>query len=296
MTAQPITADAEADIDPRIQWWLKGEAHQNFGDALTPYLATELLTRKPVVEGTLYYLMGSAVEYWVIKSLLEQPTPDGSEAHIVFWGCGLRDVHPPTPEQLAHVTLCGVRGPLSRHYLKLDSDAPIGDPALLLPAVYTPLMDASLADKTICIPHINEPMSDEELRLATNADIVIRPQIGNSKSDLLRMIDIICSAKFVLAGAMHAAIVAAAYGREFAFLDAGHLDIPFKWRDFAASINVPASFVSTVCEGQIVYSEIFRPRLKMPKLLPILNAAPFSPKPEIVGVVTQMDNDTIASE
>jgi hypothetical protein len=93
------------------------------------------------------------------------------------------------------------------------------------------------------------------------------------------MLDKIASASFVLTGALHAAIIACAYGRPFAFWDNGHVDIPFKWWDFASSVNILCVFVRNVNEGRRSYRDAITPRMRIPSLSPILEACPFFIRP-----------------
>ena len=149
---------------------------------------------------------------------------------------------------------------------------------MLLPLLYGPRPSTTTKGKAICVPHFEDRKSDEELLAISRADVVIRPNIKNSIKDLLRILDDIASARFVLAGSLHSAIVACAYGVPFCFWDNGHLDVPFKWRDFSGSVNIGTSFVTSVEDGRNVYDGLHRKNLKRPPLFPILAAAPFHVK------------------
>jgi hypothetical protein len=85
---------------------------------------------------------------------------------------------------------------------------------------------------------------------------------------------VIWSVDFVLAGALHAAIVACAYGKPFAFYSGAHIDLPFKWMDFSASINVPTVFARNAEEGRRAWEFLLAPVLKRPGLAPILQVFP----------------------
>ena len=80
-------------------------------------------------------------------------------------------------------------------------------------------------------------------------------------------------------------LVAAAFGVKFAYWDNGHLDLPFKWADFAASVQMPCCFATTVADGRMLYAEVMAPRLRLPSLLPLLAAAPFIVRPEVLAKV-----------
>lgn len=170
--------------------------------------------------------------------------------------------------------MLGVRGPLSRHWLDLPADTPLGDPALILPRIFLPSRDDAVAGRTICMPHFLDQTDDATLLALTGADRVLRPNIPANTKVCERLIDAIASARFVLAGALHGAIVAHAFGTPFAFYNAARIDVPFKWQDFAASIGYDCAFVDTVTEG-MAYYDANRGRPSLCWLDGLLAAAPF---------------------
>ena len=131
----------------------------------------------------------------------------------------------------------------------------------------------------MCIPHVQDERSDAELLALSGADLVLRPQVHASEAALRRMLDRIAGAQFVLTASLHGAIVACAYERRFAFWDNGHLDVEFKWRDFAASIGVPCEFVRTVAEGEVLHAWTLQPRIVLPPVAPMLDVCPFTIRP-----------------
>jgi hypothetical protein len=118
---------------------------------------------------------------------------------------------------------------------------------------------------------------------------------ANTLGDLKSRINDIATAQFVLAGSLHAAVIACAYGVPFAFWDTGHLDLPFKWRDLAASLNIPVCFVSNLRDGERVYDVFIKGRVKKPLLSPILANAPYGIKPEFIERAARLDEETIAA-
>ena len=96
-----------------------------------------------------------------------------------------------------------------------------------------------------------------------------------SLSAITDFIDHLTSADFVLAGALHAAIVAAAYKMPFGYWDSGQIDIPFKWHDFSASVEIPCAFHQAADTASAHYESEIRDKLRIPPLLPLLAAAPF---------------------
>ncbi len=265
---------------PHLIWWLQGQERQNFGDYLTEFLWNNLAAQMRI-PGDGYHLIGSTIADGIIFHDLDD-IGKWEAGRVVFWCCGMRDENPLSPDSLARSVFCGVRGPLTRDALKLPAATPIGDPALILPLVHTPKQNAGTAGKTVCAPHFLDKNSDQHLLELTGADVIVRPAIANSCEALTQILDELASAEFVLAGSLHAAIAACAYGVSFCYFDDGNVDIPFKWRDFSASVNIGTFFVDNIAEGKKIYEAAIRPRLRTPLLFPILAAAPFRVHPELM--------------
>ncbi len=272
-SSETLSTPASGLERPHLIWWLQDQERQNFGDYLTEFLWSNLggEMRLPA-DG--YHLIGSVIADWMVRDDLSK-LGKWERGQIVFWCCGLRDQNAPKVETLARSIFCGVRGPLTRDVLQLPKSTVIGDPGLLLPLLYQPRRAERTAGKTICAPHIHERATDDDLRKLTGADVVVRPSIDKSFAALATILDEIASAEFVLAGSLHSAIVACAYGVPFCYFDSGYVDLPFKWRDFSASINIGTFFVDNVAEGRRTYDALIGARLSKPLLFPILAAAPF---------------------
>ena len=259
----------------KVDYWLQGTNEQNFGDFLSAFLCDRLFL--PIgIHAARYRVIGSAIADFIVRDT-NDATPS---QRLVFWGCGLRDEASLTPDWRQGTEILAVRGPLSHAALRLGPDVPMGDPALLLPAIYRPAASADFAGRSVCIPHFHDRRSDAELLARSGADLVTRPNLPNDQGALLEMVDAIAAADFVLSASLHGAIVAAAYGVKFAYWDNGHLDLPFKWADFAASVAMPCCFAQSVVDGRMLYADVMAPRLRLPSVLPLLAAAPFVVRPE----------------
>lgn len=274
-------ADAERtgfqEHDPRINYFVKGAPTQNFGDYLATILAKEFMLH-PRIEADIYRLVGSTIDTdWIMRDL--RHTIGVHRGQIAFWCNGMRSNERLDPKVQAMCSFFGARGPLTRDLLNLPENTPLGDPGLLAPLFHTPSKLQKYENRSVCIPHIHDTKSDAELLRISDADLVLRPEIAATEQDLRRILDKIASASFVLTGALHAAIIACAYGRPFAFWDNGHVDIPFKWRDFASSVNIPCVFVKNVAEGRKTYRDSIAPRVRIPPLSPILEVCPFFIRP-----------------
>ena len=156
----------------------------------------------------------------------------------------------------------------------------MGDPGLLLPALYSGKPHSKFVDKTICIPHFHDVRSDQALLEVCGADLVLRASIENTNEAIENFIDALTSASFVLSSSLHGAIVAAAYGRPFAFWDPGFVDLPTKWEDFARSIGICSKFVSDMAAARKHYESHIRPCIRIPSMMDVLSVAPYPLRPE----------------
>ena len=206
-----------------VLYWRSGEPSRNFGDYFTE-LFLERALLGPRVKASRYRLVGSIIDDLNIEIDLNSISDGGN---VAYWGCGGRDSSPLRPDLLSRCEFFGVRGPLTRDLLGLPPKTVLGDPGLLLPLIHPAVSAECKHGRTICVPHFHEPKTDEEIISLSGVDLVVRPLVEPSLEALEQIIDQITGATFVLAGAMHAAIVAHAYGIPFAYFDAGHLDIPF---------------------------------------------------------------------
>jgi hypothetical protein len=280
--------------DPRINYFVKGEPVQNFGDYLPELLAKEFMLH-PRVDADIYRLIGSVIESsWILRDL--RHTIGIRSGHVVFWCCGMRQDMPLEPKVQELCSFFGTRGPLTRDLLGLPKDTVMGDPGLLAPLFHQPVLQPDIAGRTICIPHIHDTKPDEELLRISGADLVIRPSIAATEAALRDILNKIANAKFVLSGSLHGAIIACAYGRPFAYWGNGHVDIVFKWQDFAESVNITCRFVETVEDGQTIYENLIYPQLRLPPLTPILEVCPFSVRPSALLRALAYDGRLPATE
>lgn len=266
--------------DPRIQYFVKGAPVQNFGDYL-PELLAKAFFLHPRVDADLYRLIGSVIESsWVLRDLCHHVGT--TSGRIAYWCCGMRDARPLEARARAMCQFFGVRGPRTRELLGLPESTVLGDPGLLAPLFHAPAPAPSTAGRVICIPHIHDTKDDAALLAISGAELVLRPQVEASEPALRRILDQIAGARFVLTASLHGAIIACAYRVPFAFWDNGHVDIVFKWEDFAGSVGIPATFVSRADQGRALYDEVLAPALRRPPMTPILDVCPFAICPQVL--------------
>lgn len=277
-------SSAASIMDPRIIFWTQGNAVKNFGDFLTIMLADRAFIA-PLFPASRYRLIGSAIDDAVLGADLAQL--DHSDELIACWGCGARSNASLSKAIMERVRLFGVRGPLSRNALGLPINTPLGDPGLLVPLLYKPRPCSSVSGKVLCVPHFHEPLSSTEILSRTGADLIASPRV-TSLLDCENLLDQIAGADLVLAGSLHAAILAFAYGRPFAFLDLGFIDIPFKWEDFAALIGIKAKWFSNAREA-LEFARHCHSIAIQPALLPLLCNAPWAVRPSVLAAAMERD-------
>ena len=242
------SAPEHMPLPSNVSYWRRGEPIANFGDYLTELLYAGLFDGPAKYPRARIHLLGSVIAPDWFRQAAGQGFP-----RVAFWGCGVRRPKVLPSVHRRRAIFLGVRGPLSRDILGLPEGTPLGDPALILPRMYVPRRDPAAAGRTLCMPHFLDRTDDAALLAATGADVVLRPNIPSGLDACRGLIDALASAKFVLAGALHGAIVAYAYGVPFAFYNAPKVDIPFKWRDFAMSIGFDCAFVDTIAAGEAYY-------------------------------------------
>ncbi|OYY68304.1 polysaccharide pyruvyl transferase family protein [Sphingomonas sp. 28-63-12] len=265
-------------------WWTQGEQAGNFGDWLVPMLVNRALVA-PVFPAETYWLLGSTIDEALVRRSVEQLRLDGGR--VAYWGCGARSATALSPALMDRAAFFGVRGPLSRDALGLPMNTPLGDPGFLLPLLYAALDHPQTRGRSLCVPHFAEPMGPDRLRGLVSADVVLAPVV-TAEIDVERMVDAIASADFVLAGSLHAAIIACAYGRPFAFMDCGFVDVPFKWHDLAALLGIEARFVDNVAEGREWYEQVSS-RIRRPKLLPLTMCCPWTVRASVIVGAAALD-------
>jgi hypothetical protein len=250
-------------------YWRSGEVVQNLGDTLAAFFARyfgyRLLTDQPpwnpFTPSSL--LVGSIITRGRIlrQSLGYRP--------VEVWGCGSRGVGIGRVAR-ALARFRAVRGPLTREILGLPETVPLGDPGLLCARIFA--RPAIEHDRAILIPHfLREADAAVAARAAGCSDVIsmgvaldtadrdyldLPRAEHDAASDLGGVISTvaqIASAGFVLSSSLHGAIIAQAYGRPWAIYDNGALDLPFKWRDYGASLGVEIRPVSTLAEGMAWY-------------------------------------------
>ncbi len=252
---------------------------RTFEEFLTELLTDELFY--PIaIQARAVHLVGSCIDDTFFTASAPGSHRGSFDERLVFWGCGMRSPTGLSEQNRSRCEFFAVAGPLTRSALRLGDSVPFGDPALLLPALYEPNRDPRISGQTLCIPNVLDRRSDAELLQLGGCSVVLRPSLPRSRQPSLRIIDAIASADFVLSASLHGAIIAAAYGRPFAYWNPGNLDEPFEWADFSASVSIENRFAARLEEARDVYASVIAPRLRLPPLWPLIASAPLAVRPD----------------
>lgn len=223
--------------------WKPSAVKRNFGDAIGKYLVKDGWREDPL---HVYFPIGSVIHDEVIALVVDKGyTP-------VFVGCGWRGS--PLSSELVHQSIFeGVRGPrtrneLERHGIEVEV---VGDPAYQLPEIVTA---GDKTSRTLLVPHYYDVMRKSDMYHRLGATVV-QPTVTDEES-VEAIIKEISGADFVLAGAMHAAILAHAYGVPFAPFAYSYVDCPPKWYDWAESVQIDSvTFCHGIDDGMRWYEE-----------------------------------------
>ncbi len=235
------------------EWKMDGVV-RNYGDALA-----ELVTPPSVYAAWaadtehMFFPMGSVICNEIMNETIQR------RLKPVFVACGWRGEEL-NPTLVGMSQFVGARGPhtqaeLAKHGVDVEVTM---DPGYVVPDL---LSKASPTGLAIVIRHIKDPSDYNEFtKHEYGADEVISAAI-NTIDDTIALTHQISGSRFVLAGAMHAAIVAHAYNIPFALLDGPYIDCLPKWYDWFASVNLGEPvFVSNVAEGRKWYNDNVRNR------------------------------------
>jgi hypothetical protein len=211
-------------------WWSRTPLPGNFGDILTPWLIKRLFKytarHTPLIDNPSKVLLG-------IGSIIEKTTP-----RTTVWGSGCMSQS--TIASL-HSTYLAVRGPLTYEILKargIRCPHIFGDPALLLPRVYTPSISKKY--KVGIIPHyvnfnqVSPWYPEGEVKV-----------ISTINQDVTQVIDQMLECERIVSSSLHGLIVAHAYNIPATWVkfDEKLSGDDIKFHDYFASQNAKQSFV-----------------------------------------------------
>jgi hypothetical protein len=211
------------------EWKYEGVV-RNFGDALHEFLVPDnkrlqwLLSDKYC-----YFVIGSVICNEIIRETLDLGYKP------VFINCGWRgeQLNPLLAQRCEFV---GARGPDTQAELaRLGIEVEVtGDPAYRIPEF---IEKAPSHGKSIMIPHMKDDFRHSYKAQWFGVDEVVQPFVTDSQS-IIDLVETISGADFVFAGAMHAGIIAHAYGVPFSPMSTSFVDCLPKWIDWAKSVDI----------------------------------------------------------
>ncbi|MFC1887840.1 polysaccharide pyruvyl transferase family protein [Candidatus Cloacimonadota bacterium] len=239
-----------------IYWFRKHKTVSNFGDELTPYIINKLtcdrikyfkfagsrykIFRKYITglikgkyslvefKDMLYCLR--AKEYIIaIGSILGKC----SSSRCIVWGSGIIK----RKEKIRKSNFLAVRGKYSVNRINecgFKSPVVIGDPALLLPLIYTP--ENKKKYKLGIIPHINHLNY-----LRNHIDSKEIHIINLNENNLEKVIDDINSCEVTISSSLHGLIVSHAYNIKSIWFTLNHIPLygdDIKFYDYFSSANI----------------------------------------------------------
>lgn len=199
----------------------------NFGDELSKFITQQLIDTHNY--GLTYN------QHNVLNNLV----CIGSYIHMAknnsyIFGSGVRTVENiEMGHRYQNLNVCAVRGKLTREFLmKRNIHVPeiYGDPALLLPLFYDPVLDTTLEDKIGVVPHKSN--YDKYVgKLDNDTYFLINPT-----DKWQNVINQIFSCKYIISSSLHGLICADAYNKPNVWLDEYALNEgDFKFKDYFSS-------------------------------------------------------------
>jgi len=212
-----------------VHWANRRMVGQNWGDKLNPVLV-RMLSGQNVVHAYDVFPRPRWPEHYVIGSSLER----AQKRRGIVWGAGFIDSSQGIRQAPARIH--AVRGHHSREKLReLGVDCPdiVGDPALLMPRLYTPRARRRRAVGVIA--HCYE----RDLGLVRPDALPANWRCIDITGDLFEVIDRIVACDEILSSSLHGLVCAEAYGVPSRWIRLS--DRPagdgFKYRDFYSSIG-----------------------------------------------------------
>ncbi len=197
----------------------------NFGDELNRWLWHELLA--DVRDGS-----PNDVLFVGIGTILDQNLPPARVTIVFGTGVGYSSPPPGISTDSSRWRIYGVRGPLTARALKFDARFAMTDPAILLAT----LQEFRGVDRSgvIFVPHWKSVRYGNWQGICKTLGIEFIDPCGDSKAIVRR----IASAEKVIAESMHAAIIADAFRVPWIPVALSREVSPFKWVDWASSVDV----------------------------------------------------------
>jgi succinoglycan biosynthesis protein ExoV len=213
------------------------QVHGNFGDELNHWLWHALL---PDIWND-----DDDVLFVGIGTILDKNLPPAGTLVVFGAGVGYTAPPPDISANSARWQIYGVRGPLTARALKLEERFVMTDAAILLSMLreFQGLQRRGI----IFVPHWKSVRYGYWERICNTLGVEFIDPCRDSKSVVRR----IASAQKVIAESMHAAIIADAFRVPWIPVALSREISPFKWVDWAASLDVPYSPVCLPASNRV---------------------------------------------
>ena len=238
----------------------------NWGDALSPVLSS-MLSGKPVKK----MLWTHQHRYLAIGSILEN-----ANARAQVWGSGF--IWPEGKLDEAPAAVHAVRGPQTRaKLLAMGIDCPevYGDPALLFPYFYDPMVEKKY--EVGIIPHFSDKDTAWIKRQRANADPKVR--IIDVEGGIEEFVREVKSCELIVSSSLHGLICADAYGVPNVWVKLSDIlwGGSFKFCDYHESVGreTPAVITPDADTPLSWITQHHRPYTAGLDLRPLINACPF---------------------
>lgn len=198
--------------DPLPTYWWRYHPPEkvNFGDELTPYILKGLFgckVRHAPPETCKLIGVGSIIE------IVQEAKPLES---VDVWGSGF--IQPGPANKISNIYFHAVRGKLSLKRVD-NKQAALGDPALLMPLIFTPRRTKLY--KLGIVPHYVDKEAPEVAALAKSDGV----KIINVFDSPERVVEDINSCELIISSSLHGLIISDAYG------------VPNYWHRFSSKLK-----------------------------------------------------------
>lgn len=208
---------------------------RNFGDELSPRVVAEVSGRR-----TRWADPRSAMVTGIGSVLEHLAAVDGSGA---IWGAGLRHAGSAPVEWASRrpSRFLAVRGVLTRDALALDASTPLGDPGLVVRALYR---RSTRPRGIVVVPHfLAFKSSDARRQMAAARSLGMR--VLPPSASYGRICDEVSRAELVLSSSLHGMVVADALDCPVQLVSFGRtLEPSFKFTDYQSVFGLSATFMS----------------------------------------------------
>lgn len=228
-------------VNCSVEQWFGKLKQINLGDELNIYLLEEITGKKVVSSLTTFF----PKKYSVIGSVVETLTSH----HTIIWGSGaIEGIGKKLKKKPLKVL--SVRGKLTRDYLLyygVKCPEIYGDPALLLPCIYNPVIKKKY--KCGIIPHVTDLYE-----IAVQVFVANNPEVHlisfANYGDWHKVINEIMSCEMIISSSLHGIIISDAYGIPNVWMKVSNNIIggDFKYKDYFSSVGreIKAPLILTV--------------------------------------------------